>query len=363
MNRSAGKYLVLAILCFGIKPLMAASTAPEVFFQEAMLKETGERDPEAAIPLYQKAIDEAGTDRQLRFKARFRMAGCYELLGKSKDAEQVYLQIIGESASTSSEMVQEALASLRRLQAQEKAAAASSAAPVVPQKPLVLASHYEESRFSFSVGAAALTRASELQPRGTVDLRARILPGTAPLSLYVEAGAITPGGNPRLRTENKISPFQNLDQGVLELQYQTHLALISELPHGHERWVIPEGGVGIALTSTRILVESTLAGDVTSPVSLRTQAARTSLNPYFSAGLHFFPDRVISIVFQGSYIACPNPDSVSIPAQGFFSANTGTIATTPSRTQTFNFPSSFWDIELKLQFKFGQSKLVLEQGS
>jgi tetratricopeptide (TPR) repeat protein len=106
-----------ALMFFGLVlawPLHA-DTQAQTLFDQAMIKESGERDPEAARKLYQEVIDQAGDDHRLAARARLHMGACLEQLGKREEAEQLYLQIINESASSIKEAVQAAQSNLERL--------------------------------------------------------------------------------------------------------------------------------------------------------------------------------------------------------------------------------------------------------
>jgi hypothetical protein len=116
-----------------------------------------------------------------------------------------------------------------------------------------------------------------------------------------------------------------------------HLAFIAELPHGAQRLVIPEAGAGLAVTSSDVTFQNGLSsGDL----------VQRKTSPYFDFGLHLFPDRIVSLLLQGSYVSLPYPDSVEIQV--------------PAHPQSFDFPSSMWNISVKVQMKIGWPKLVMQ---
>src|SRR5262245_64937137 len=72
-------------------------------FQQALVKERGEGKLAEAIGLFQKVVDEAGTDRGLAAKALVEMAGCYEKLG-STEALRTYQRAIAQYPDQSGPM-------------------------------------------------------------------------------------------------------------------------------------------------------------------------------------------------------------------------------------------------------------------
>lgn len=318
--------LLMTALLVGSGPATAyASTKAEALYREALVKESDERDLDAAIDFYRQAADAAGSDRRLVSRARFRMATCYERLGKTREAEQTYLQIVGDSAHSLSEIVDEAKSALTRLQEQERKAAAEAAAK--NQGPMTVTRQFHESRTSITLGPSLLVSQGGSLPEIGAALRYRISSDHRPCALFMEAGGMAPMGKTKVRST---------DTGSLSLEYQTYVALLSELPHGAQRTAIPEIGAGVGLTSSKI--------DYVSRGTIKTIPG-----PYFSLGLHFFPDHIFSLLVQGNYWSSPYPQS----------DQTGS----PAQTQSFDFPSSAWSLGLKMQIKFGTSKLILERAS
>src|SRR5207302_3902472 len=88
-------------------------------FEEAMIKESGERNMEAAIDLYKQVIDRAGSDRLLASKARLRMGNCYERLGKIPEATELYIRIVTDTADSAGEIARMAKTNVLRLQSME----------------------------------------------------------------------------------------------------------------------------------------------------------------------------------------------------------------------------------------------------
>src|SRR5437870_3563658 len=93
---------VLLLVLMLTAPLQAISRVTEDLFQKAILKESVERDPDAAIHLYQQVLDQAHENRTLTGEVRLRMAICFEKVGKPLRAEGLYRQILAESSGVSS---------------------------------------------------------------------------------------------------------------------------------------------------------------------------------------------------------------------------------------------------------------------
>jgi hypothetical protein len=320
-------YLAIALLfTWGVKPVLAGASSADTLFQDAVMKESGERDLEGAIDLYRQAAEHAGTDHRLASQARLRMASCYERLGKSKEAEQTYIQIISDATAAIGEINQEAQIGLERLKAQEKKTE-EEAARARPQPPIIYVREYMSSRASISAGPSYLISRAQPLTDLSVALRYRVSPDQRPLAWYVEASAIIPMGDSKVGNQIQTSDASTTDTASVTFNYQTSFALLGELPHGRQRLVIPEMGAGVAMTSAKI-VGST---------------AEKYWGPYAQAGLHFFADHIISFLLQGAYTGTPYPESINIAAQG----------SSPAHTTTFNFPSSNWSLAAKAQIKVG----------
>jgi pentatricopeptide repeat protein len=113
------KWGVIAFLSFGIsQPLWSAATAPagEDLFQQALLKESGERNLPGAIELYKQVIALPGAEKLSVFESRLRLGKCYAQLGKIHEAEKVYEQIVKESMASQNALAQDAQATLKNLQ-------------------------------------------------------------------------------------------------------------------------------------------------------------------------------------------------------------------------------------------------------
>lgn len=279
--------------------------------------ESIERDPQGAVELYQQILDEKEASPARKAKAQLRMGICFEKLGKPDYAERVYRQIINPAGNVPMEIVQQAQANLRRLEAEKRSASA--------QEHWV--NRFYPSRFSLLVGPSFLASNNGTPTtRLATGLRFRISAADRPLAWFLEASGTTP-----LAHSNVANQTQGIDNASLSFRYQTSLGLVGELPHGHQRRVLPEAGAGLALTAAKISYTSAASsGDL----------ARRIWSPYVQAGLRVFPDHIVSVLFQARYVPAPYPKSVDIPA--------------PAHSQTFNFPSSQWSIGVTLQIKIGR---------
>lgn len=107
------------LICGAMTAPLWAATAAENLFQEAVMKETGNRDCEKAIALYKEVVQQAGDNHLLAARAQLRAGSCYEKLGKIPEAMEAYQQVSVHTADTPADIVLAAQASLQRLQAQE----------------------------------------------------------------------------------------------------------------------------------------------------------------------------------------------------------------------------------------------------
>ena len=68
----------------------------EELYQDGLFKETGERDLNAAIAVYEEIADQHQRERQLVAKALYRAGICYKKLGESVKAKQAFRKVIDE---------------------------------------------------------------------------------------------------------------------------------------------------------------------------------------------------------------------------------------------------------------------------
>ncbi len=316
----------IALLTLTMTPRLGASSEAQTLYQEAVMKETGERDPEAAIALYQKVIERAGQDYRMVSKARLRLATCYEHLGKNKEAEQVYLDILKESSQSLPEAAQAAHTNLGRLQAEDRKPAATA---------MTLVKEFQDTRATISMGPVWVRSGRESLPEVTLALRYRLSPARWPLSFYAEGGTLPPINNHRIQNGVKPSGSGNPDLATLDLSYQAHLALIAELPHEHHPGLVPEIGCGAAMTASHIEITN----------FTQQELRQVVWSPYFAAGLHVFADRPLSLLLAATYT--PNPFGQSIQINS------------PPHPQSFDFPNSLWTMAATLQLKIGWTEVVL----
>ncbi|MFA5975133.1 MAG: tetratricopeptide repeat protein [Elusimicrobiota bacterium] len=330
--RTTCAILAVIFLALGFQPCVVwgAERAEEVL-QKALVKESGERDLEAAVQFYQQVIEAPGAGPRLVSKARLRMAGCYERLGKTKEAEQLYSQILASKPAAPTEIAHEAQVNLRRIQAEYQKAQLEVAA----KKQMVMVRQFRGTKATLQLGPATMLPQTNSSFKLSVAIRYRIAP-----FLYLEGGVL-----PSLEGEKaqEALPASNdsTTKASLVFRYQTTLALMGELPHGKQRMLVPEIGGGVALTSSKIQYICVPTGS--------TQASgeiiQKTWSPLFSAGLHLYPDRLVSVVLQSRYAANPYPQSVAIPEL--------------SRRAAFDFPSGLWTFTAQLQIKIGWSHVVL----
>ncbi len=104
------KKLFISLLVFGVMssfqtPILAQNS--EKLFQQGMMKEEGEGNLIAAITIYNKIVNNATAERNLRAKALLQVGICYEKLGDNKD-RKTYQKLISEYSD------QEAIVALGR---------------------------------------------------------------------------------------------------------------------------------------------------------------------------------------------------------------------------------------------------------
>ena len=296
MRRFRRLLVVLVFLSLRGGSIFAAETPPLALFQEALVKESGERDPEAAIDLYRQVIEQPSVGRSLKFKAQLHLAGCYERVGRPLDAEPLYHQILTESPP--GDVAQQAQTALTRLEAQAQAAREAARA-AHPEAATVLTREFHETRFAFSVGPTFLGAQGNSLKDFSVALRGRLSSPNVAFPLYLEAGAVPALWDSKVQNQSQTPASGATVTESLSLKFQAYSALINELPHGRQRDVIPELGAGVALTDS----------------TLSSGGMTRTLRPYFSTALHVFADRRISFLLQGSYTALPFKESVEVQDQ------------------------------------------------
>ena len=95
MRRTILISLVMAGLVVVPIALSQKTSQAELRFEEAHRKETIDGDLKAAIDLYRRAIDEAGSNRAIAAQALVRMGQCYENLGDT-EARKAYERVVRE---------------------------------------------------------------------------------------------------------------------------------------------------------------------------------------------------------------------------------------------------------------------------
>jgi hypothetical protein len=338
------------LLCAAMSPPVWAETRAEAFYQEAKIKEFGERDLDAAIALYRRSVEQQDTNRLLSAKARLAMASCYERLGKRDDAKKVYEEIVSESSPPSIEIEQTAKVNFKKIQAQElreQEDADREALLKGEETPsLVVSAPVDHGpQAALSIGPSIVASQGASFERLSIAFRYR-LPfknRLAPLSL--EVGLIPPVGASKVEDQTRTLNSQTTDSATLNFHYQARFILLVELPHGRQKTFIPEMGAGVSLVSSDIAYRSSTSGVQTTSAS----TSKTTWGPYLKVGIHFLPEHTLSYVLDAGYTAVPYPQTV-------------TFAAGP-RAQSFNFPTSMWEVGAKLQVKIRWFKRAPKQNS
>jgi hypothetical protein len=76
-----------------------AKPTPEVLYRQAYAKETGDRDPEAALALYEEVVRQSKSGAPLAVKAHYRSGECLELLGRTPEAIRAYEAVVASSGA------------------------------------------------------------------------------------------------------------------------------------------------------------------------------------------------------------------------------------------------------------------------
>lgn len=235
---------------------------------------------------------------------------------------------------------------------------------------------FEETRAQLGLGGAYLISNGDSVLDGLVAVRYRLSPavwpvsderpwhlGPLPLSLHIEAGAF-PGGN---TTVQSLALYPNANSSLsttLKFNYQLYLALVDELPHGRQNWVVPEIAAGVGYSETVVSYLSSRYTVYTNPFGYifdgsvydRGQRTERAWAPYMAGGLHFFADHFVSVLLNASYIKYPYNNSLVIAP----SAITDSVSSLnfPGYQQALNFPTHAWAVQARLQIKLAWPTLV-----
>jgi hypothetical protein len=318
--------LVILVL-LPLASLLQAASWSEDLFQKAVFMESVERNLEGAIAAYEQVIDQAGNQPALEGEARLRLGICLEKLGKTEHAQKVYRQLLSSTAGVSSGVIQQARTNLRNLEAQARTRVIIINSPANPQTPIPPP---KPTRLSLLMGTGLLlsdkgTPALMLSP----GLRIRTSAEDRSPAWFVETRVNFPAAGSTVAHQANLFDSQGLDQASLSLRYQASLGLVAEWPHKEERVLVPEVGAGFIWTASKI--------EATNRTSASTDYT-TTWSPYLKAGLHLFPARRVSLLFETSYVTAAYPKSIA-------------FTSSPAHSQTFDFPSSMWSLGVTVQLK------------
>jgi Tol biopolymer transport system component len=108
------RLFVLILISLLSLPVWALGQTSPQLFQQALLKENGEGDLNAAVALYEKIVGDATAERELRAKAQLHIGMCWEKMGKA-EAIKAYQKVI-QDFSDHIEQVQLAKQAIDRLE-------------------------------------------------------------------------------------------------------------------------------------------------------------------------------------------------------------------------------------------------------
>lgn len=137
---SAAGVVVAAVLAAPWGPVRADEPPAAELFYQGWYAETSERDPEKAIKLYQQVAARFAQEEAVAAKAQVQLAGCYEKLGRLKEAEAAW-RVVLERFGARRDLVAKAEARLAALAGEGKGAApaAGTAAPAAEGLPRLIA--------------------------------------------------------------------------------------------------------------------------------------------------------------------------------------------------------------------------------
>jgi hypothetical protein len=319
--------VLLCLMALSV-PVFAAERTEELF-QRALIKESVERDLEGAIHIYQRVVDEAGSDNGLIADARLRMAICFEKLDKPDYAEGIYRQLLAKTKGASADVVQQARTNLRRIESEKRVIVSGSTGP--PRG--TWAHEFIPSRYSLLIGPDQLySHKGEPNHAFMLGLRIRATPLDRPTAWYYEVRGVLPLSDGVIAKQTE--PYDSVtDQAALTLKSQLLLGVVGELPHPAQTAWIPELGFGLARTSSKMVYANS---------SSRGEESVGRWSPYFDLGIHFAPQAIVSFFLKGRYLPNPFPTTITIA--------------TPLHVQTFDIPRSEWQLETGLQIKLGHRK-------
>jgi hypothetical protein len=344
-------FLILLLLSSGLGSFAWGANAQKLF-EQGLLKESGERDPENALDFFRQAAQEAGPrDPGLAADARLHMGQCLEKLGKMDEALGIFLVITQNPEGVSAETLQAAQANGVRIQADMKRAADQAALEAAARRSasMIMVPEFRGNGLSLLVGPAIVRGSGIFELRGDVDLRLRIF-GDRPRPLYLEVGALTPGADQAMATSNfdttdTYSGQPRSDQAKLHLGYQIHAAVVRDLPHGTQEAVVPEIGVGAAYTASRIDVTTYAKDNFTGLPTVSSQEVQFRIwSPFLRAGVRLFANHPVSLLLGVSYTAVPYKETV--------------VTGAPAHTASFDFPGKVWTAGAQLQVRFGRTEYV-----
>jgi len=322
-------FLVVSILT----KMGLAVSEPDDLFQKALMKETGERNLEAAITLYQQVVGNPDVGPGVAAEARWRMGQCYEKLGLPRKAELVYRQLLEKPKSVTPALIQRARARLREV------AAVNELKPT-PNSPgkIVWVKRYARTPLSVFLGPTWLGGASAQSAYG-IDLGLRWLFSDVHRNerFYVEGRTMVPIVHATIANQLIQSTINGPTRASLKLNYQIALGLAGELPHGTQREIVPELGAGFELTSSKIQYTN---------AAFSGEQKESRWRPYIEAGMQLYPEKTLSLLIHARIVQTPYAQAID--AQGV------------AGSEPFHFPSSQWSLGAVLQMKIGYFREVPE---
>jgi len=94
MTTTRLRVLTVLALVVGLCGISVSAQTPHEIFQRALARERGGGNCRQAIPLYERVVRESASDRALAARASVQIAGCYERLGQTAEAQAQYQRVV-----------------------------------------------------------------------------------------------------------------------------------------------------------------------------------------------------------------------------------------------------------------------------
>jgi Tol biopolymer transport system component len=94
MTTTRLRVLTVVTVALGMTGISALAQSPHELFQQALVRERTGGNCQQVIPVYERVMQAAASDRALAARALVQIAGCYERLGQTAKAKAQYQQVV-----------------------------------------------------------------------------------------------------------------------------------------------------------------------------------------------------------------------------------------------------------------------------